>query len=99
MKKLALILAAVLMSVHGVCLSKVVCDEAGWNKFGTWSDCLKHHYEPGAPEGRRPVDERQIGQVEKIHKNLDGSVTVWRHGSSDTEVWAQVDKDTWERKH
>ena len=98
MKRLILILAAVLMSVQGVCFSKVVCDEAGWNRFGTWSDCLKYHIEPGAPEGRRPVDANRVGQVEKIHKNLDGSVTVWRHGSSDTEEWTQTDDDTWERK-
>ena len=78
--------------------AKIVCEE-GINRYGEWAPCLRGHYEPGAPEGRRPVDERRVGQVEKIHKNLDGSVTVWRHGSSDTEVWTQVDKDTWERKN
>lgn len=77
--------------------AKIVC-EPGYS-MGEYQPCLKAHFEPGAPEGRRPVDERRVGQVEKVHKNLDGSVTVWRHGSSDTEVWTQVDKNTWERKN
>lgn len=99
MRRCALpILVVSLLSVHSLCFARIVC-EPGWNDRGTWSTCLKYHYEPGAPEGRRPVDERRVGQVEKIHKNLDGSVTVWRHGSSDTEEWTQVDKDTWERKN
>lgn len=99
MKMLALVLAVVVMSSQSVCLAGVVCDKAGWNEFGTWSACVGYHREPGNTGGRRPVDERRVGQVEKIHKNLDGSVTVWRHGSSDTEEWTQVDKDTWERKN
>ena len=97
MKKAILILVASLF-IQAPCVARVVCDESGWNEFGTWSTCLKYHIEPGAPEGRRPIDANRVGQVEKVHKNLDGSVTVWRHGSSDTEEWTQTDADTWERK-
>lgn len=96
MKRLALLL--VLVSLQSACFAGVVCDEAGWNKYGMWSDCLKYHREPGNTGGGRPVDANRVGQVEKVYKNIDGSVTVWRHGSSDTEEWTQVDKDTWERK-
>ena len=98
MKRIVLVLAVALLSAQGVSYANVVCDESGWNEYGTWSTCLKYHREPGVPEGRRPVDANRVGQVEKVHKNLDGSVTVWRHGSSDTEEWTQSDKDTWERK-
>lgn len=97
-KRLVLLFAVVLASSQSACFAGVVCDKAGWNKYGTWADCLEYHREPGNTGGSRPIDERRGGQVEKIHKNLDGSVTVWRHGSSDYEVWTQVDKDTWERK-
>lgn len=86
-----------LLSLQGACFANVVCDEAGWNEFGTWSTCLKWHREAGVPEGRRPVDARRVGQVEKVEKNLDGSVTVWRHGSPDTEEWRQTNETTWER--
>lgn len=78
-------------------VARVVC-EGGINKFGDYVPCKKWHHELGAPEGRRPVDANRVGEVEKVHKNLDGSVTVWRHGSPDTEEWTQTDKDTWERK-
>ena len=47
--------------------------------------------------GRRPIDERRVGKVEKVEKNIDGSVTVWRHGSPDTEEWRQINENTWER--
>lgn len=77
--------------------AEVVCDEAGWNEFGTWSSCLKWHREVGVKEGRRPVDAKRVGQVEKVEKNLDGSLTVWRHGSPDTEEWKQTNETTWER--
>lgn len=86
-----------LLSLQGACFANVVCDEAGWNEFGTWSTCLKWHREAGVPEGRRPVDARRVGKVEKVEKNLDGSVTVWRHGSTDTEEWRQTNETTWER--
>ena len=86
-----------LLSLQGACFANGVCDEAGWNEFGTWSTCLKWHREAGAPEGRRPVDARRVGQIEKVEKNLDGSVTVWRHGSPDTEEWEQTNETTWER--
>lgn len=96
MKRLLAIVCASLACVCSVD-AKIVC-EPGY-AFGEYQPCLKAHYEPGHEDVEFPVDERRIGQVEKFHKNLDGSVTVWRHGSSDTEVWTQVDKDTWERKN
>ena len=96
MKRL-IIFVSLSLAVISSADAKIVC-EPGYS-MGEYQPCLKAHFEPGAPEGRRPVDERRVGQVEKIHKNLDGSVTVWRHGSSDTEVWTQVDKDTWVRKN
>jgi len=98
MSKALLVVAAVLFVAVQPCHSKFVCEE-GVNRYGKWAPCLRGHYEPGHEEVEFPVDERRVGQVEKVHKNLDGSVTVWRHGSSDTEVWTQVDKDSWERKH
>ena len=61
--------------------AKIVC-EPGYS-MGEYQPCLKAHFEPGAPEGRRPVDERRVGQVEKVHKNLDGSWLV-RHRSLDS---------------
>lgn len=98
MSKALLTVAVALFVAVQPCYSKFVCEE-GINKYGEWAPCLRGHYEPGHEEVEFPVDERRFGQVEKVHKNLDGSVTVWRHGSSDTEVWTQVDKDTWERKN
>jgi hypothetical protein len=98
MREVFLLLVAAFLSMQEPCMARVVCDESGWNEFGTWSTCLKYHRESGAREGRRPVDASRVGKVEKVHKNLDGSVTVWRHGSTDTEEWTQTDADTWERK-
>lgn len=77
----------------------IVC-EGGWNKFGEWSSCLKTHETPGLTAdylGKRPIDANRVGQVEKVEKNLDGSFTVWRHGTPDTENWRQTDEKTWER--
>lgn len=96
MKRLCL-LFMMLCAVSSLSQAKIVC-EGGVNRFGEWVSCLDAHYEPGLPEGRRPIDANRVGQVEKVHKNLDGSVTVWRHGTTDTEEWTQIDKDTWERK-
>ena len=79
--------------------SAIVCEE-GWNKYGEWAPCLRYHHEPGLTAdrlGRRPIDERRVGKVEKVEKNIDGSVTVWRHGSPDTEEWRQINENTWER--
>ena len=96
MKRILFLSLSILLA-SSTCAAKVVCDESGWNEFGTWSSCLKWHYEPGADEGRRPVDTNRVGQVDRVQKNIDGSVTVWRHGSSDDEHWKQVDENTWER--
>lgn len=76
--------------------SRVVC-EGGINSFGEWASCLKWHREPGLADVEYPVDARRVGKVEKVEKNLDGSVTVWRHGSPDTEEWKQTNETTWER--
>lgn len=97
MRKALFAVGAALFVAVQPCHSKFVCEE-GFNKYGEWAPCLRGHYEPGHEEVELPVDESRVGQVEKIRKNLDGSVTVWRHGSSDTEEWTQTDDDTWERK-
>lgn len=73
----------------------MVC-EPGY-AYGNYQPCLKAYRVPGHQEGRRPVDARRVGQVEKVEKNLDGSVTVWCHGTSDTEEWKQTNESTWER--
>ena len=75
MREVFLLLVAAFLSMQEPCMARVVCDESGWNEFGTWSTCLKYHRESGAREGRRPVDASRVGKVEKVHKNLDGSVT------------------------
>lgn len=97
MKKSLFVIATLLISISQSPLAKVVCDESGWNEFGTWSSCLKWHREPGLAEVEYPVDERRVGQVERVQKNIDGSVTVWRHGSPNDEQWKQIDENTWER--
>lgn len=79
--------------------SALVCEE-GVNKYGEWSPCYRTHRVPGpAPEVEYPVDANRVGQVERVRKNIDGSVTVWRHGSPNDERWQQVDENTWERTH
>ena len=94
-----IICALLLVIVAPYSFSAIVC-EGGWNKYGEWSSCLKTHEAPGLTAdylGKRPVDANRVGQVERVHKNIDGSITVWRHGSSDDEKWEQVDENTWER--
>ncbi len=79
-----------------VILSKLVC-EGGINRFGDYVPCKKVRREPGLSDVEYPVDARRVGKVEKVEKNLDGSVTVWRHGSPDTEEWRQTNETAWER--
>lgn len=79
-----------------LCSAKIVC-EPGVNRFGDWTPCLKGHYEPGTTESSNLSDPQLDGKVERVRKNIDGSVTVWRHGSSDDEQWQQVDENTWKR--
>lgn len=76
--------------------ARLVC-EAGVNDYGSWTPCLKIHRIKGLSDVEYPVDARRVGKVEKVEKNLDGSVTVWRHGSPDTEEWRQTNETTWER--
>ena len=54
-------------------------------------------YEPGTTESSHLIDSQLEGKVERVRKNIDGSVTVWRHGSPDTEEWRQINENTWER--
>ena len=75
--------------------AKIVC-EPGY-AYGHYQPCLKAYRVSGHQEGRRPVDARRVGKVEKVEKNLDGSVTVWHHGSPDAEEWRQTNETTWER--
>ena len=94
-----------LLTLFFTCLpafsSHVVCDGgAGYNRFGFWDPCPKWHVEEGPrPEAEYPIDANRVGQVERVRKNIDGSVTVWRHGSPNDERWQQVDENTWERTH
>lgn len=99
MKKI--ICALLLCIVAQSSFSATVC-EGGWNKYGEWSSCLKTHEAPGLTAdylGKRPIDANRVGQVERVRKNIDGSVTVLRHGSPNDERWQQVDENTWERTH
>lgn len=95
MKKACLAIVAVLL-VAPLSYARVVC-EGGINEFGEWDSCVKWHRVPGLSDVEYPVDARRVGKVEKVEKNLDGSVTVWRHGSPDTEEWEQTNETTWER--
>lgn len=93
MSRLLVLLA---ISVPFLCSAKIVC-EPGVNRFGDWTPCLKGDYEPGTTESSHLIDSQLEGKVERVRKNIDGSVTVWRHGSPDTEEWRQINENTWER--
>lgn len=93
MSRLLVLLA---ISVPFLCSAKIVC-EPGVNRFGDWTPCLKGYYEPGTTESSHLIDSQLEGKVERVRKNIDGSVTVWRHGSPDTEEWRQINENTWER--
>ncbi len=96
MKKIAYVFAVAVVCVGSVHASQFVCDKGAYNEFGVWDPCPSGYWDKNAPDIPIIQDDR-IGKVRKVYKNLDGSVTVWRYGTNNTEEWRQSGSDTWER--
>lgn len=100
MKRLLLVLA--LMAFYVTPQAKLVCDEVEATS-------------PFAPSGKTTVKRNcrhvdgvdpyygptaQEGDISRIEKNLDGSISVYRYGSgSNSEDYREVTKGEWKRVH
>lgn len=101
MKRLCLILFLTVFCVTAQC--KVVCDkvrvDSAFSPSGkTWAsqNCkyikgeIDPYYGPTAQEG----------DISRIEKNLDGSISVYRYGSgSNSEDYREVTEGEWKRVH
>ena len=100
MKRFLLVLA--LMLVYVTPQAKLVCDEvevdspfAPTGKTTGMTNCRRvegvdSYYGPTAQEG----------DISRIEKNLDGSISVYRYGSgSNSEDYREVTKGEWKRVH
>ena len=100
MKRLLLVLA--LITFTAVSQAKLVCDEVKVDSVFSPSgkkiemrncrkvDGVEPYYGPTAQEG----------DISRIEKNLDGSISVYRYGSgSNSEDYREVTKGEWKRVH
>ncbi len=100
MKRLLLVLA--LMSFYVTPQAKLVCDEVEVDSIFSATGKEIIHRNCHRVEGVEPYygPTAQEGDISRIEKNLDGSISVYRYGSgSNSEDYREVTKGEWKRIH
>ena len=101
MKRLFLILA--LMAFTAASQAKLVCDEvevdSAFSPSGKTIEKRNCRYVKGDIEPYYGP-KAQEGDISRIEKNLDGSISVYRYGSgSDSEDYREISPGEWKRVH
>ncbi len=95
MKRFLLVLA--LMLVYVTPQAKVVCEEFV-TEYGIVGHKNCHNVKGEVEPYYGPTV--QEGDISRIEKNLDGSISVYRYGSgSNSEDYREVTKGEWKRIH
>ena len=59
--------------------------QSGFNKYGVYAPCLKRKRVEARRPNRPPVENPHAGKPERIQKHIDGSVSVWIAGASESQ--------------
>ena len=100
MKRLLLILT--LMAFYVTPQAKIVCDKVEIDSVFSPTGKTTVSRNCRRVEGVKPYygPTAQEGDISRIEKNLDGSISVYRYGSgSNSEDYREVTKGEWKRVH